>query len=138
MRNIRLLVEFASIVMPGAVLLLLLLGLYAPWSWLHEGLPNSALGLTGGLALSFALGHLLQGVAQVALDPFAERGRLQGPAHWALVRFAGRASLRYLSDAQLALLEAQFPLKLGIAFPSPGPAPVAPAVVLAPATASAV
>ena len=138
MRNLRLLVEFASTVMPGAVLMLLLLGLHGRPEWWHAGLSSSAIALMAGLALSFAIGHLLQGVAQVLLEPFVERVRLQGAAHWALTRFATHASSRYLTDAQLALLEAQFPQKLGVDFPTPDPnrKPTAPAATAADTTAA--
>lgn len=117
MRNIRILVEFASVVMPGAVLLLLLVLLFAPWSWLTGGFINSAFGITAGLASSFAAGHLLQGFSQLVIERIWARTQLRCPAEWAILRFAGQESRRYLTAGQIEQLELQYPAKLGINFP---------------------
>ncbi len=118
MRNIRLFVEFASVVMPGAVLLLILTLLFAPRDWLLGGFANSGLGITTGLVFAFAAGHLLQGFGQVAIEPLWPRARLRTAAEWAVRRFAGRERERYLTREQIEQLELQYPIKLGVAFPA--------------------
>lgn len=118
MRNIRLFVEFASVVMPGAVLLLTLSLLFAPRDWLLNGFPSSALGLVAGIVFSFAAGHLLQGFSQLAIESIFNRVQLRSSAEWAICRFAGRESQRYLTVEQLEQLELQYPSKLGIPFPA--------------------
>lgn len=119
MRNIRILVEFASVVMPGAVLLLVLTVLFAPRSWIEAGSYNSAGGIAAAIAIAFALGHLLQGVAQMLVDPMWRKLQRGGPMAWAVRRFAGPdVHRRFLTDAQLEQLAQQFPAKLGVAFPA--------------------
>jgi hypothetical protein len=117
MRNIRIFVEFASVVMPGAVLLLLLSFLFAPPEFLSSGFATTALGIAAGLAFSFAAGHLLQGFSQLALEPIWTRVQLRTAAEWAILRFEGHTKLRYLTDEQIDLLAQQYPVKLGIVFP---------------------
>lgn len=120
MRNIRILVEFASVVMPGAVLLLALSALFAPHSWIEEGSYNSAGGIAAAIAIAFALGHLLQGVAQSLVEPLWRRLQRGGPMAWAARRFDGAADRRrFLTAAQLEQLIQQYPAKLGVAFPAP-------------------
>lgn len=118
MRNIRIFVEFASVVMPGAVLLLIMAALFVPWEWLNSGFLNSALGIAAGLAFSFATGHLLQGFAQLAVERVWARVQLRRQAEWAFLRFAGHESDRYLTTEQIEQLELQYPAKLGIPFPN--------------------
>lgn len=84
MRNIRLFVEFASVVMPGAVLLLILNLLFAPRDWLTSDFAISGLGISTGLVFSFAAGHLLQGFEQLAIEPLWTRVQLRPSG-----RFAG-------------------------------------------------
>jgi hypothetical protein len=117
MRNIRLFVEFASVVMPGAVLLLILTVLFAPPGWLLGDFPSSGLGITTGLVFSFAAGHLLQGFGQMVIEPIWKRVQLRAPAEWAICRFSGRERERYLTRGQIEQLELQYPFKLGIPFP---------------------
>ncbi len=117
MRNIRIFVEFASVVMPGGVLLLLLTLLIAPPGFLSQGPANSAIGIVAGLAMSFAAGHLLQGVAQVLVEPIWIRINRGWAVDWPIRRFAGHERGRYLSDEQVQQLEIQFPAKLGVSFP---------------------
>lgn len=117
MRNIRLFVEFASVVMPGAVLLLILTLVFAPPGWLMSDFAASGLGITSGLVFSFAAGHLLQGFGQLVLEPIWSRVQLRAPAEWAVSRFAGRERQRYLTKEQIEQLELQYPFKLGIPFP---------------------
>lgn len=118
MRNIRIFVEFASVVMPGAVLLMILAMLFAPPNWLTSDFANSGLGITTGVVFSFAAGHLLQGFAQLAIEPIWSRVQLRAPSEWAVFRFNGRESQRYLTREQIVQLELQYPFKLGIPFPS--------------------
>jgi hypothetical protein len=120
MRNIRLFVEFASIVMPGAVLLLTLSLLFEPQDWLMRGFPGSGLGLVAGVVFAFAAGHLLQGFSQLAAERVWPRTALLSPAEWAIGRFAGRERDRYLTVEQIEQLESQYPAKLGIPFPAAG------------------
>jgi len=115
MRNIKILVEFASVVMPGAVLLLILTYAFAPYL-LRDSIVGTGLGIVVGLVCSFALGHLLQGVSQTVVEPFFARVRLRTPADQAFARFA--EGDRYLSKEQIELLESQFPARLGIPFPA--------------------
>lgn len=119
MRNIRLFVEFASVVMPGAVLLLILTLLFAPPEWLASNFASSGLGITTGVVFSFAAGHLLQGFGQMAIEPIWTRVQLRATAEWAVCRFAGRERERYLTREQIQQLEVQYPFKLGIPFPGP-------------------
>ncbi len=118
MRNIRLFVEFASVVMPGAVLLLMLSLLFLPQDWLLNGFPGSALGLMGGIVFSFAAGHLLQGFSQLAIERLWTRVQLRSAAEWAIGRFAGHESERYLTVEQLEQMDIHYPFKLGISFPA--------------------
>lgn len=122
MRNIRLFVEFASVVMPGAVLLLMLSLLFEPQDWLISGFPGSALGLVAGIVFSFAAGHLLQGFSQLVVERIWTKIQLRSTTEWAIARFAGREADRYLTADQLTQLEAQYPAKLGIPFPAAGAA----------------
>jgi hypothetical protein len=115
MRNIRILVEFASVVMPGAVLVLILTYTFAP-HLLHDSFVGTGLGIVAGLVSSFALGHLLQAFSQAALEPFIPRVRLGTAADQAFGRFA--EGERYLTVEQIGLLESQFPARLGIPFPA--------------------
>lgn len=117
MRNIRLFVEFASIVMPGAVLLLTLSLLFEPQDWLIRGFPGSALGLVAGVVFAFAVGHLLQAFSQLVTERLWPRTQLHATAEWAVRRFAGHERDRYLTPEQLTQLELQYPAKLGIPFP---------------------
>ncbi|BDC49165.1 hypothetical protein F183_A14810 [Bryobacterales bacterium F-183] len=120
MRNIRILVEFASILMPGAVLLLALSALFAPRRWIEEGSYNSAGGIASAVAISFALGHLLQGVAQVLVEPAWRKLQRGGPMAWAARRFVGADQRRrFLTPAQIEQLALQYPAKLGVEFPGP-------------------
>jgi hypothetical protein len=120
MRNIRILVEFASVVMPGAVLLLALSALFAPRAWIDAGSYNTAGGIAAAIALAFALGHLLQGLAQLAVDPVWRTLQRGGPMAWAARRFADPDSgRRFLTAAQLEQLAQQYPAKLAIPFPGP-------------------
>jgi hypothetical protein len=119
MRNIRIFVEFASVVMPGAVLLLMMSLLFAPSEFLTSGFATSALGIAAGLAFAFAAGHVIQGFSQLALEPIWKRVQLRTAAEWAILRFEGHSSVRYLTDEQIDLLAQQYPLKLGITFPKP-------------------
>lgn len=121
MRNIRLFVEFASVVMPGAVLLLILILLFAPPSWLASDFASSGLGITAGIVFSFAAGHLLQGFGQMAIEPLWRRVDMRTPAEWAMQRFAGHERQRFLTPEQIEQLELQYPVKLGIPFPKAGP-----------------
>lgn len=122
MRNIRLFVEFASVIMPGAVLLLVMILIFAPSEFLASGVLNSATGIMGGLAMSFATGHLLQGFAQLVIEPLSIRITGGWAADWAILRFVGRESRRYLTVEQLEQLELQYPAKLSIPFPKPADA----------------
>lgn len=115
MRNIRILVEFASVVMPGAVLLLILTYTFAP-HLLHDSFVGTGLGIVAGLVSSFALGHLLQAFSQAAVEPVVARVRLRTAADQAFGRFA--EGERYLTVEQIGLLESQFPARLGIPFPA--------------------
>lgn len=115
MRNIRILVEFASVVMPGAVLLLILTYTFAPYL-LRDSFVGTGLGIVAGLVCSFALGHLLQGISQAAVEPYFAKVRLRTAADQAFGRFA--QGERYLTAEQIALLESQFPARLGIPFPA--------------------
>ncbi|WP_155121282.1 hypothetical protein [Bryobacter aggregatus] len=117
MRNIRLFVEFASVVMPGAVLLLIALLLFAPKEWMASDFASSGLGITTGLVFSFAIGHLLQGFGQFFIEPLWPRVQIRTVAEWAMRRFAGREKDRYLTPEQIEQLEQQYPFKLGIPFP---------------------
>lgn len=117
MRNIRILVEFASVVMPGAVLLLILTYTFAP-QLLHDSFVGTGLGIVAGLVSSFALGHLLQAFSQAAVEPFVARVRLRTAADQAFARFA--EGEKYLTVEQIGLLESQFPARLGIPFPAAG------------------
>jgi hypothetical protein len=120
MRNIRILVEFASVVMPGAVLLLALSALFAPRAWIEAGSYNSAGGIASAVAIAFALGHLLQGVAQMLVEPLWRWAQRGGPMAWAARRFAGAEGRhRFLTVPQLDQLVLQYPAKLGVAFPTP-------------------
>ncbi len=120
MRNIRIFVEFASVVMPGAVLLLMLTLLFAPREWLGSEFASSGVGIAMGLVFSFAAGHLLQGFGQVAIEPIWRRVPMRAAAEWAVNRFTGREKQRYLTNEQIALLEVHYPMKLGIPFPTEG------------------
>lgn len=120
MRNIRLFVEFASVVMPGAVLLLILTLLFAPPGWLASDFASSGLGIMTGLVFAFAAGHLLQGFAQLAIEPVWNRVQLRSAADLAIYRFAGKERERYLTREQIEQLELQYPFKLGIPFPPAG------------------
>ncbi|MBC7928060.1 MAG: hypothetical protein H7039_20645 [Bryobacteraceae bacterium] len=120
MRNIRLFVEFASVVMPGAVLLMILTLLFAPPGWLVSDFANSGLGITAGIVFSFAAGHLLQGFGQLIIEPVWTRVQLRATSEWAVSRFAGRERQRYLTAEQIEQLELQYPFKLGIPFPAAG------------------
>ena len=117
MRNIRIFAEFASVVMPGAVLLLILILLFAPPDWLTSDFASSGLGITTGLVFSFAAGHLLQGFGQLVIEPIWNRVQLRAAAEWAICRFSGRERERYLTREQIEQLELQYPFKLGIPFP---------------------
>ncbi len=122
MRNVRILVEFASVVMPGAILLLALTYFFAPTEWIEAGSYNTAGGIAAAIAISFAAGHLLQGLAQIVVEPIWRRWQRGGPAAWAVERFAGREADRFLTSPQLDQLELQFPLKLAVPFPAPAEA----------------
>lgn len=117
MRNIRLLVEFAAIIIPGAVLLMGVTALFASSAWIEAGSYNSAGGIAAAIAISFALGHLLQGLAQTLVEPAWRRLHGGGPAAWAVYRFRGHENRRYLTPEQLEQVEQQFPLKLAVPFP---------------------
>ena len=77
MRNIRIFVEFASVVMPGAVLLLIRILLFGPPNWLASDFASSGLGITTGVVFSFAAGHLLQGFGQLVIEPLWNRVQMR-------------------------------------------------------------
>jgi hypothetical protein len=118
MRNIRIFVEFASVVMPGAVLLMVLSLIFAPPEWIASDFARSGLGITLGVVFSFAAGHLLQGFGQLVIEPIWNRVQLRSAAEWAVQRFSGRERQRYLTREQIHQLEFQYPSKLGIPFPA--------------------
>lgn len=115
MRNIRILVEFASVVMPGAVLLLILTYTFAP-HLPDDSFVGTGLGIVAGLVSSFALWHLLQAFSQAAVEPFVARVRLRTAADQAFTHFT--EGERYLTVEQIGLLESQFPARLGIPLPA--------------------
>jgi hypothetical protein len=118
MRNIRIFVEFASVVMPGAVLLMIVMLVFAPSEWVMSDFARSGLGITLGVVFSFAAGHLLQGFGQLAIEPVWNRVQLRAAAEWAVQRFEGHERHRYLTREQIQQLELQYPYKLGIPFPA--------------------